>query len=709
MGVAAMHHKTTDLSTTTTWVTLCITIIAAVSVTYYEPVVRSERWSFTKMWDDQINFLQNEIILPPLTVGKVLRMFTEVRIHVYEPFSWVSKALIVATFGMDRTARGMSLLSLFFHALNSLMLMFISYHILVKADQRGSGPTHIVTAVCCCCASILYAVHPVHAEVVGWASAAPYPQAAAWLLGATYLWLQAYHPLHSNKSEEQTQTTDDKSISKLARRSRKKAILAGAAIGCYAVGILSKAAALPWPIIPAALDFLLTQREEYLSPPNNYYFGRFFWVHRSSNYRYSSYIIVATIGTVAVLGTILANNNGGNGPQVDVIELPHMAQRAAKAAITVVLYLRLLFFPADLRPHHTVFASELTTSSTEALLSQGVLWVLVTTAAAACEAFKGGTREEALAAKDEEERRRYLQQQRQKRALRLGPALALGAYLAFFLPTCGLVQHGMVQKGGDRYAYLPYQVLVPVAALLLRWVVIGCGGGGGGSGMTGVGSAHTNNACTSSSSSRSGGGSGGSAPIEERGRRPEQRQGRAVAAAIVWLAVVCGPAAWCLGSLARAQVAFWADDETMFRRSLAVDAGDWRILDNYGMMLHLSGRTEEAASIIARAEAALPTGTLKAALSRGKHLVILGQTAEACATYQAAEAAWPGASTALAANLAVCHMLDRDFAGAKAELSRARDLAHTWEHKRTVNIALASFAEWEQAGFDGESGMNIMW
>ena len=37
--------------------------------------------------------------------------------------------------------------------------------------------------------------------------------------------------------------------------------------------------------------------------------------------------------------------------------------------------------------------------------------------------------------------------------------------MAAFLPTCGLVQHGMVQKGGDRYLYLPTLGLAVLGAV----------------------------------------------------------------------------------------------------------------------------------------------------------------------------------------------------------------------------------------------------
>tara|TARA_B110000305_G_C19369980_1_gene603964 strand:+ start:50 stop:526 length:477 start_codon:yes stop_codon:yes gene_type:complete len=43
-------------------------------------------------------------------------------------------------------------------------------------------------------------------------------------------------------------------------------------------------------------------------------------------------------------------------------------------------------------------------------------------------------------------------------------AASIACYVILFLPTCGIIQHGMVQKGGDRYAYIPYLALIPLVA-----------------------------------------------------------------------------------------------------------------------------------------------------------------------------------------------------------------------------------------------------
>ena len=69
-------------------------------------------------------------------------------------------------------------------------------------------------------------------------------------------------------------------------------------------------------------------------------------------------------------------------------------------------------------------------------------------------------------------------------------AMAL-QWLAAWVPCCGVVQHGMVQMGGDRYTYIPDIAFVPLVALCLAYMVDGTqrleaeqGGGSGGSGRS---------------------------------------------------------------------------------------------------------------------------------------------------------------------------------------------------------------------------------
>ncbi len=133
------------------------------------------------------------------------------------------------------------------------------------------------------------------------------------------------------------------------------------------------------------------------------------------------------------------------------------------------------------------------------------------------------------------------------------PSLAVGWgwFLGTLLPVVGLVQAG-AQGRADRYAYLPAIGLF----LIVAWGI--------------------------------------------PGGRP--RLGRAAAAAA--LLAVLG-----LGAAARIQVGSWRDGETLFRRALAVDPGNW-VAENYlGLALLRAGRGEEAYAHVARAVALKPNYT----------------------------------------------------------------------------------------------------
>lgn len=44
-------------------------------------------------------------------------------------------------------------------------------------------------------------------------------------------------------------------------------------------------------------------------------------------------------------------------------------------------------------------------------------------------------------------------------------------WLGMWLPVCGLIQHGMVQLGGDRYSYLPDLALAPLIGAFISYCI----------------------------------------------------------------------------------------------------------------------------------------------------------------------------------------------------------------------------------------------
>ena len=72
-------------------------------------------WEFMYMWDDNGNFLENEMIRD----FDLIAMFLQVRINVYEPFSWILKGLTVSIFGMSSFY--VRVVTLIFHVANTML------------------------------------------------------------------------------------------------------------------------------------------------------------------------------------------------------------------------------------------------------------------------------------------------------------------------------------------------------------------------------------------------------------------------------------------------------------------------------------------------------------------------------------------------------------------------------------------------------------
>ena len=227
--------------------------------------------------------------------------------------------------------------------------------------------------------------------------------------------------------------------------------------------------------------------------------------------------------------------------------------------------------------------------------------------------------------------------------------------VAAFLPTCGLVQHGMIQLGGDRYCYLPILVAAPLAAAAVRAL--------SGEPTTLATNDHEDtttthalidpsravttappttatNATDSASSSRASAAEkattptrrgdsdsdSGSASPRRRRRRVSSSSGAGCAlAAVTALVVLC-----CEAQLTAWQVPVWQHDVSLLTHSIRLDPHDWRVLDIYAEYLMRTGDDSGDSQLFL--ERALRTVELmrlprnpKEMIFRGKGLIFLGQ------------------------------------------------------------------------------------
>ena len=258
---------------------------------------------------------------------------------------------------------------------------------------------------CAFIAAAWWAAHPAHAEVVAWASAQPYAPAALLVLLA----------LRSH-------------VAVVEADGAAGAALCAAGPALYLAATLCKSVVVPAPAAVAALDATLLARR--VGAPR--------LLRRVAATTARDLAGYAAVAAVVVPVTLRANALG-HDPDADVIVLHTGAQRCAKALVTIWFCLGKAAYPAGLSPHYALRDLYFEAGHDDGEARLALACFVATTAGCAALALAG---------------------------LDGGAALAAWVYVvAAFLPTCGLVQHGMVQKGGDRYLYLPTLGLAVLGAV----------------------------------------------------------------------------------------------------------------------------------------------------------------------------------------------------------------------------------------------------
>ncbi|GMH84294.1 hypothetical protein TrST_g711 [Triparma strigata] len=570
------------------------------------------RWTFLHTWDDESNFITSPPpFMSPLTrpesdssmLNVVQEALVMVRINVYEPLAWiVGKAWIVR--GMWSEAGEADQLnfahysflvrrqSLVIHCLNAGLLGFFIFIIL---DRTGKQQAGIGGAVSAALAATLWAVHPCHAEVVGWPSANPYT-----LCGFFALLCGVAH------------------AATIGAKHKRTGVVVVLICALYACSVLSKSASITLPGALLALDAWYWLQEGGLKGALK---------GGLEGWKVYPPLVLTSVGLAYV--TLVANEEGvvHTSDLVNFIESGWLG-RILKSLITLSLYLRQAFWPADLRVHYVVNEGGLTMSSPEVLLCVG-LW---SSAAVICStslvrSVRHGSKHDWVAA----------------------TSFILATYLLLFLPTMGLVQHGMIQKGGDRYAYLTY---LPFA------VGLGCWG-----------------------------------------------KNRLSLTVIVVVSVMT----LTFGGLSRGQLCTYCDDESMFQRALAVDPFDWRIVDTYAEFLYRTGRRDEGAGLVRRSLDVQPRNGLKSMLVKGKSLVWLGEAGLACDNYDNWWVEHPEdrSMPLLKNNFALCLLRDKNRREeAEGMFREALEASSVDDHVKKIGGNLELLKEWDGEGYFTGS---LMW
>lgn len=187
--------------------------------------------------DDDINIYFNPHLGPPGTES-FRWMFTDLSyMRRYVPLGWLSFSVVYQFSGLSPV--GYHAANVLLHVLNTLLVFSILFHV-ASRFVPGVAVGRRLAAVTI--AAALWALHPLRAETIGWASGLLYGMAGFWALLGTL----AYLPLVSPAQET----------------SRRGAAVAISAI-CYTLSILTYPIAIALPFVFFALDFVGRTRAEH--------------------------------------------------------------------------------------------------------------------------------------------------------------------------------------------------------------------------------------------------------------------------------------------------------------------------------------------------------------------------------------------------------------------------------------------------------------
>ncbi|GMF55914.1 unnamed protein product [Phytophthora fragariaefolia] len=172
----------------------CVSVFCCVvTLLYAWPLLATRNsggWDFLYIWDDRTNFLDNPVLQGSLSFENLYEMFTMVRINMYEPLGWALKFAVVKSVGLD--AWWVRVVSVVVHFVAGFVLAKVSALVLdidyvltklgssskigLELDNRRQWSNLHFHA--CCMSAVMFTVHPIHVEVVGWPSAQSYTLSA---------------------------------------------------------------------------------------------------------------------------------------------------------------------------------------------------------------------------------------------------------------------------------------------------------------------------------------------------------------------------------------------------------------------------------------------------------------------------------------------------------------------------------------------------
>jgi hypothetical protein len=181
-------------------------------------------WNEFVEWDDYVNLFENPHYRG-LGWSQLRWMFTNTLMGHYIPVTWL-------TFGLDFTLWDMNpigyhLTNNLLHAANAAVFYLVARRLLAAASPEGRPGVDLAAAM----ATLFFAMHPLRAESVAWATERRDVLSGLFFLLSVLLYLSAAD----------------------ASRARRGARLA-ASVGCFALGLLSKSIIMTLPLCLVILD-----------------------------------------------------------------------------------------------------------------------------------------------------------------------------------------------------------------------------------------------------------------------------------------------------------------------------------------------------------------------------------------------------------------------------------------------------------------------
>lgn len=147
------------------------------------------RFDFVR-WDDDINITQNPLLTAPWSWPMAKALFSAEQALRFKPVHWLVDRAVFAAAGFEPVA--WHALNLGLHLAATLLFFAVLRRMLARVDRGDGMKRDNARDTLAALGAGLWAVHPLRAEPVAWATASPYPLTAVWLLASFWFYLAAH-------------------------------------------------------------------------------------------------------------------------------------------------------------------------------------------------------------------------------------------------------------------------------------------------------------------------------------------------------------------------------------------------------------------------------------------------------------------------------------------------------------------------------------